>query len=143
MFVNRIFKFRGQDISGVWHFGDLIHYRNCVTISEYKNGLWGNHEVISNTVGQFTGLYDGVEGEDSRNEIYEDDICTVTETFTNNNGEKHTEVYIMLVRYKNYKFEFYSQTTNPRDLQYINDFCTVNVIGNIHDNKELLENGNA
>lgn len=130
----RIIKFRGQDRDKKWHFGDLIHYRNCVTISEYKNGLYGNHEVISNTVGQFTGLTD-VDG----NEIFEDDICTVTETFVNNNGEKRTEVYIMLVRYKNYKFEFFSPLTIPRDLQYINDFCTTKVIGNIHDNHDLLK----
>ena len=129
----RIIKFRGQDRDKKWHFGDLHHYWDgSVGIREIENKY--GFVVQPDTVGQFTGLYD-IDGK----EIFEDDICKVTETFVNNNGEKRTEVYIMLVRYKDYKFEFYSQTTNPRDLQYINDFCTVKVIGNFHDNYDLLK----
>ena len=129
----REIKFRGQDRDKKWHFGDLHHYWDgSVGIMEIENKY--GFVVQPDTVGQFTGLYD-IDGK----EIFEDDICTVTETFINNNGEKRTETYIMLVRYKNYKFEFYSKTTNPRDIQYINDFCTVKVIGNIHDNHDLLK----
>ena len=124
MFVNRIFKFRGQDISGVWHFGDLIHYRNCVTISEYKNGLWGNHEVISNTAGQFTGLYD-IDGK----EIFEGDIL------------QHAKIPAgkLLVFWDDRVCAF----AVKEPIQHLTKTTVSNyrIIGNIHDNYDLLKEG--
>ena len=128
----RKIKFRGKDKAGVWIFGAYCQDEQCMFT--LVNDTYVFIKVIPDTVGQFTGLTD-VDG----NEIFEDDICKVTETFVNNNGEKRTEVYIMLVRYKNYKFEFFSPLTIPRDIQYIDDFCTIKVIGNIHDNHDLLK----
>lgn len=120
----REIKFRGQDISGVWHFGDLIHYRNCVTISEYKNGLYGNHEVISDTVGQFTGFTDVDD-----NEIFEGDII------------QHAKypAGILIVFFDDNVAAF--AVKEPKQPLSEKIFANYKVIGNFHDNYDLLKEG--
>ena len=118
----REIKFRGRDEHGKWHYGDLLSW----PIIRSFNGL--NKEVAADTVGQFTGLKDCEE-----REIYEGDIVRFKlppMVLTNEKTAVGAVVYEygqFLVIIHALRFTIFS---------VIND-CTV--IGNVHDNPELLE----
>ena len=114
--------FRGKTILGKWIEGDLLQYLGCgkVHIAQYYKGT-GGQEVISETVGQYTGLTDK-----NGKKIFEGDIVTLPKY---GGGKAKSVVYFkggkFAVDGSNYAFK---------------DMCTKNmvVIGNIHDNPELL-----
>lgn len=132
----RTIKFRGKDIeTGEWINGDLVQrmgYMPSIMFPYESNGKvrYGECAVERNTVGQFTGLLD----KNSR-EIYEGDIigCDSPEV-------KH------LIFYNEKQGRFMAAL----DGDIKNDFIGVcgldngvwmakkEVIGNIHDNPELL-----
>ena len=116
--MNRLIMFCGKDINGKWRFGDLIHYRSCITISETKAGICGNYEVIPESVGQFTG-YTDTDGK----EIYEGDIIK-------------TPIGIFLVEAHHAAFWSGSYLLVEVVEQYETE-----IIGNAFDNPELLKGG--
>jgi len=87
------------------------------------NDLWW-HEVLPETVGQFTGLYDK-----NGRRIFEDDIVT--------NGKGHKGRITWYTEHC--AFMIYSITENKVYWLYDNDFSVIEVIGNVADNPELLE----
>ena len=115
----REIKFRGKSSS--WHYGDLIH-DSCnghELIFIDNNAERTRHSVDKDTVGQFTGLLDS-----NGQEIYEGDIVT------------------------------FGQGTEPSAVRWDNEFAyfvimkslllghackAVRVIGNVHDNPNLME----
>jgi uncharacterized phage protein (TIGR01671 family) len=120
----RTIKFRGRKfLYNTWEYGSLIipyeHPNECIIENE---GSW---YVDANTVGQFTGLRD-VNGK----EIYEGDII---------NDE--TNCY-SVVRYIEEQGQFIQQFKGGHfgpltvcDIKIFKD----KVIGNIHDNPELIK----
>lgn len=123
----RKYKFRGKTNDGKWMYGCYILNRGAHFIADDSlakpNATWKDFEVIPETVGQFTGLFDK-----NGKEIYEGDIVKLTQL--------HYEVTGKIV-YINTEFALY---VPEEDSTY--DFFppdrTSEVIGNIHDNSDLL-----
>ena len=128
--MNRTIKFRGMaegkngfNFVRRWVYGSLLWWAG-------DHQIWtedgSNFVVIPETVGQFTGLYDK-----NGTEIYEGDIVR---------SENHLP--------KDYSVEFIeggfccngNGLCIPIDINhfYPSVGCEIEVIGNIHDNKELL-----
>lgn len=115
--------FKGKDIRGNWHIGLLANIGNTWYIR--KGVIPTAYEVIPDTIGQYTGL-------------------------TDKNGKKIFEGDIVKYKYylegKPFEFQGYIDFKNG-SFVIVGDFMThyrwldyeVEVIGNIHDNPELLK----
>ena len=141
----RTIKFRGKfvyanaDGSLIWVYGSLFQTDTLRNVGKAKifktdtyDGVIANNEVILGTVGQFTGIVDrnGVE-------IYEGDII---QTYDSKGKPILHEVYYLenearfatkLIGYENLNEGSLSQ-------KWINEL-DFEVIGNIFDNRELLQ----
>ncbi len=140
--MSRIIKFRGKRIdNGEWVYGEQYtprlfdskrgysgEYAPCIFCDE------GGVPVIPESIGQFTGLHDK-----NGKEIYEGDIFTV-------NGK-----YPKLIEYRQEYAGFcMANTYDLEDRPYIEPWQRIHLdwwtdykrgimlIGNIHDNPELL-----
>jgi len=129
----RKIKFRGKEYDGTWHAGDL-YTRNGedFIIREYyidRHTIW-DCMVDPDTIGQFTGQYDK-----RGKEIYEGDIVKY-EHFI-----KGDLVYQIV--WNEYKSSFMRQRMTDDGTVFaplhMTDYVTI--IGNIHDNPELLKEG--
>jgi uncharacterized phage protein (TIGR01671 family) len=117
----REIKFRGKRLeNGEWAYGNYIHFAGDGFeehhITSFK--AWeDNDKVDPETVGQYTGLKDK-----NGKKIYEGDIL------------RYSDGEILGVAFDNKTSQF---TTKTRWLWTIIDVCEI--IGNIHENPELLE----
>ena len=147
----RTIKFRGKRVKdGQWIYGNLADYSfsvlqntinkkvifsNIVSFATDNFGFVVNDcEVAPATVGQFTGLLDK-----NGKEIYEGDIVRYQDTMGYH--------FIGLIGFDEGRFGFVNKRgigTLNKDGVYSDGYCTVpytidyEVIGNIHDNPELL-----
>lgn len=122
--MNRVIKFRGKRLTdGEFHYGSLLQEesgRMCI----YDN-VRGIREVDPNTMGQFTGLHDA-----NGKEIYEGDILRVL-------GNKITLTVVF--DKAAFKFAWNDLSGEFFPAEWVSN-CTI--IGNVHDNPELLKGGN-
>ena len=143
----RIIKFRGLRKNGTdrsgskWLFGDFSH-RDWLSIGCGNNGVQvyvfpfddvisceEDYEVIPETIGQFISLLDK-----SGKEIYEGDII---QYYSKELIVEINEVWIWGVRLKTINPPFRdSFLHDTRDI--LCDTDHIKVIGNIHDNSDLL-----
>lgn len=133
----RTIKFRGKRVdNGEWAYGYLYYYQCKPSISNelfeaptYHDpaGSWiyNEHEIIPETVGQFTGLTDknGVE-------IYEGDMAKIDEGLPVE--VRYEKIYASFgIWRKGWAFlHYFHEAVEPENCE---------VIGNIHDNPELLK----
>jgi uncharacterized phage protein (TIGR01671 family) len=123
--------FRGKDIKGNWHIGLLAHIGNAWYISN-KTGVATAFEVIPETVGQYTGLTDK-----NGKKIFEGDIVVCAQKINGNFIDEHIEVGC--VKMKHGAFGLHRKQGYYRPFKdWLEDY-EYEVIGNIHDNKELLD----
>ena len=128
----RTIKFRGKGKKdGKWYFGNLYDKdtRGRTHICTIEGGCL---DIDPSTVGQFTGLYDC-----NGDAIYEGDIIQ-SRDFTSSRSE-----VIWLPKRAAFGFRIYWK--DDPDNYILGDWLTfegtIKVIGNIHDNPELLKGG--
>ncbi len=134
--------FKGKDWIGDWHIGSIVHKvceNNTVTnyyansgmcnhiievgdyyiIDENGEGFW----VLPATIGQFIGLTDknGVK-------IFEGDVV-------NYNNGLVSEIFKVVYNEKYARFTF----TRPNTVFAVFNTEKCEVVGNVHDNPELME----
>lgn len=130
----RTIKFRGKSIlTDEWFYGDLVHSadkkRTAILVNDKDS--YDECEVDPETVGQFTGLMDK-----NGNEIYEGDIV------------KWSRGMLYAVKFWDGMFYASIEECNEgifggfplyRLIEYEYGGCEI--VGNIHDNTELLKGG--
>lgn len=122
-------KFRGKRLdNGEWIYGDLVHTIKDTLILPTDEG-WNQYAVDPATVGQYTG----VKGKDDGKEIYEGDIVDM-EVFGEEDIYFHCPVLIIFIDGAFHIAEDEESVWAP-----ICNICISEVIGNIHDNPELIE----
>lgn len=159
----RTIKYRGKDVkTGEWKYGHLITLNvNDKTayliitddyavvdkeLKPWEIAFFLNVDIFMvdpNTVGQFTGLLDK-----NGKEIYEDDIVKYTRYDWKTEGyQKQNLINYCRIYYNETKCAFYYETKFKSGgggsglLLFNDERCKKNeieVIGNIHDNPELL-----
>lgn len=136
--MNREIKFRGWGIHVKrWIFGDLLTASEDGRAIQYydEEDGWMCDNVNEKTVGQFTGFYD-TNGQP----IFEGDIvdCDYILYDPWDDGKESLDPMRCVVEYDNFGFIFKKE----EDMCYfLNDVKNIKVVGNIHDNPELMEGG--
>lgn len=124
--MNREIKFRGKDfLKEEWVYGDLVKTKNFVAIKKTNGDYFHPTQVLPNTVGQYTGLKDCND-----KEIYEGDIVTI--------GNNLKAIVIWFNGSFRFQDALSSKATYLDDIGVIMRDYDVQVIGNIHDNPELM-----
>lgn len=145
----REIEFRGKRAdNGEWVYGyyAVHHMPDASDDNETSHGFQEVHvifndnpgnrnklywtEVNYRTVGQFTGLYDK-----NNKKIYEHDIIELTEKLIDGSGKT---TYVGNVVCQNACFHFRMDKINYIILGYV-DKKQIKIIGNIHDNPELMK----
>lgn len=148
----RDIKFRAKrSDDGRWVYGDLVHTQKICTVTEKERTgktakcviRVSNYDIDVNTIGQFTGLYD-----ENEKEIYEGDIVDWIFFYTGwkNGGavecdttvrgiiELHQGGFILKVIENDFEcagqYGISGLNTDTKS--------DVTIIGNIYDNKELV-----
>lgn len=118
--------FRGKRVdNGEWVYGDLLQptkekILNIYEISDYNSLMGDRHEVYPETVGQYTGLNDK-----NGKKIFEGDIIR-------SNSERGYIEY--------YPNDCAFDVVDDHGFYWlISEMSNIEVIGNIHDNPELLK----
>lgn len=116
--------------NGEWVVGDLIHRQiwkrslTIIRVSDDGFDHYEEYEVIPETVGQFTGLTDK-----NGKKIFEGDI--IAKGFELYEVRWNPEQVRWGIYLGNYEVAGFTKFSEPY----------FEVIGNVYDNKELLENG--
>jgi prophage lp2 protein 26 len=133
--MNREIKFRGKDfLKEEWVYGDLVKTKNFVAIKKTNGDYFHPTQVLPNTVGQYTGLKDCND-----KEIYEGDILQ----YIGKRKDNMNKVYRRKVVFHEGMFALLSKELPAYSA--LNYHCMEDgrsawsVIGNIHDNPELIK----
>lgn len=128
--MKRKIKFRGKTDTGMWLRGWYVH---CCGVDyiQPSDDKFILEPVISETVGQYTGLKDknGVE-------IYEGDILSYDYGDLKEAKDWMKNPYVHVIFQRGY---YCAKGLNKDVFLHGFRFCYTEVVGNIHDNPELLK----
>ena len=136
----RQIKFRAQDIaSNKWLYGDLRYHKDDVCIFDQEGNK--GEQVKRDTVGQFVGLHDRKD-----RKIYEGDILFVE--FADKSGgnqlvgwNEETASWGIMNKYEYQSLkdgDDWPEFKNHTLIAFLKHAIICEVIGNIHDNPELM-----
>lgn len=124
-------KFRCLSLTGDWAYGNIDMQEGMLEISQKDKEMLYQSSMMSKTMGQFTGLKDKND-----KEIYEGDILKLI--------DKAGKENIMVVVWSPYflRFDLQKSLHNCKGSKKITYWDRENreVIGNIFENRELLNN---
>lgn len=134
--MNREIKFRGKNYENKWKYGDLVQEKwkqgKAIMIKK-ETTAWS---VLEDTVGQYTGLHDK-----NGKEIYEGDVVLYEDwEMAYEGGGNDSFINKGIIEYVECNCCFNvteRQTVELQDVLY-KDNESLEVIGNIYDNPELL-----
>ena len=129
----RIIKFRGKTPDGIWVYGQYAGEFDNSNVGGFRGALiLAPYATIVEplTVGQFTGLTDK-EG----NAIYEGDIILEKLKGERKDGE------LLEIVFGDFEWRVKNEVGCTTSLFFLNRYHEIEVIGNIHDNPELLKGG--
>ena len=145
--MSREIKFRGKHIhaipenkhlDGTWVYGYLVD-RDYINSPELEGELF----IDENTVGQYTGLKDNSDcllDTDKEKEVYEDDIVTVSNDKITVTGIIKYDLGSFII-VTNDISDGWTPLINFVEFDGVYQWINGVVIGNIHDNKDLLNGG--
>lgn len=141
--MNREIKFRAIDaLTGKMVYGDFTHGQKITRTGLTPRLMVGGYEVVSETVGQFVELLDI-----NKKEIYEGDIIRLNDNIIS--GIERIKVVKYIPQYARVCFSDISDIQGCMKywetpcMDWWPDFIgCIEVIGNIHENPELLKGGN-
>ena len=132
--------FRGKNVdSGEWVYGGYSLYPHTrfpckPTIYEVDSGCWNPVEIVPDTLGQYTGLNDK-----NGKRIFEGDIIRYHEAVGSVRFGTYPSAYESRNTHAGFYIEWHIDRMLRIDLAFWANERGVEVIGNIHDNPEMLE----
>lgn len=143
--VMREIKFRGKRLdNGEWIYGSLLvsHFKDDKKeryfITQFSGNYTFEHEVDPNTVGQFTGLRDKNGRDIWEGDIFKEDGSGIVRSVFRVPGGLAFEDNPVSFGYDHRAPVYpYSSIAEMQSVSWLSQCCEV--IGNIHDNPELLK----
>lgn len=133
--------FRGKHSpKSMWDYGDLYidHDKVYISMRETMHGVRVHGEVIPETVGQFTGLTDK-----NGKKIFEGDIVKYVDDGYDATGVARFGLYASagaaFAGHEGFYLDWAGCDWLRKDIGFWATMRPIEIIGNIHDNPELME----
>lgn len=126
--------FRGKNYDGEWIEGFFVHQGRCYEIYHKDYEEFPSRFIEPKTVGQYTGLTDK-----NGKKIFEGDIIKIVPDYDYSDDYSISKVY----SYNGvFCVDYHGDDFDSTALGFLEDYLPdgdFEIIGNIHDNPELLE----